>query len=110
MNDKLQEQLTELAKRLGTTGEHMWSVVVRQAPIASTIYFLWLALTIAVSVGFAWKAWHNKDRWGYVWGGASILVACIGLFELSDLNQALAGYYNPEYWALHDILDSLNGD
>lgn len=107
MTDKLQDQLAELAQKLGTTGEHLWQVCVRQAPISSTIYFFWMALTVALVIGFAWKAKRSKEWWIVVWGCASLLMVITGLIELSDLNQALAGYFNPEYAALKDILDAI---
>jgi hypothetical protein len=37
MDDKTFQALTNLATKLGTTAEHMWGVLLRQAPITGVI-------------------------------------------------------------------------
>ena len=44
MNEATAKLIEELAAKLGTTAEHLWGVLVRQAPISATVS---AALTLA---------------------------------------------------------------
>lgn len=40
MNDKVLEALQTLAEKLGVTAEHLWGVLLKQAPIDGTIFLV----------------------------------------------------------------------
>ena len=116
MNEATQKMVEELAAKLGTTAEHLWGVLVRQAPISS------LCDVLAIAAWFAGLVWafrlvtrkttenENGDaEWGYegvfwawtVWGvTAGILVLVAGC----SFATIVSGFLNPEYWALKQVL------
>lgn len=123
MNDKLQNVLSELAIKLGTSVEHLWKVLVYQAKINVVIDSIWYFLIISIGVilfklhvRFEKKIEHSTTRYspssyyedqeasGYIMG----ILACVWLvssvmafFSLGDFISAV---FNPEYWALNEIL------
>lgn len=116
MNDQTIKLIEQLSVKLGTTAEHLWGVLMRQAPITAT-------LDIAVSTiiaFFLWKSFrfiYRKTRedcngcadWdeeiGAIIWGAWLAIAIIGgLCIYCEVSDALAGLANPEYWALMQII------
>ncbi|MGB4574573.1 MAG: hypothetical protein WBI79_06225, partial [Kiritimatiellia bacterium] len=66
MNEATAKLIEELAAKLGTTAEHLWGVLVRQAPISATVNAaLTLAWVVALVCGwrFAVRSMKlaNKD-------------------------------------------------
>ena len=122
MNENTTELLKQLAQKMGTTTEYLWGVLLRQAPIDATISLVLLILTVPVG----WLLWriHIKiesstpddvfsDK-GYngviqpvvmlIMGIGYILFAIRSIFDIQNI---ITGYFNPEYWALHEILNAL---
>lgn len=121
MNEETTKLIDQLAQKLGTTAEYLWSVLLKQAPIDSTVS---LIQTICVMLfGFTlWKI-HKRllkkestDRHadnGYdKYEDFAIIPMIIGtivfviLFIISFccIGDIVNGYFNPEYWALERIL------
>lgn len=52
MNEETSKLIRELADKLGTTAEHLWSVLVKQAPISSAtdcvgLIVLWIIMGLS---------------------------------------------------------------
>jgi len=107
------ELLTLLAEKLGVSVENLWGVLLAQAPISATID-LCISGLILSSIAFAGIFIHRKsnekDEHGYavldtdllhilrvVWGMLTVLLLII---ILESVHITIAGYFNPEYWAL----------
>ncbi len=124
MNDNTAKLLEQLAQKLGTTTEYLWRVLLKQAPISATTTLLQIFLILL----FGWGLWkiHKRlmkkqgegnysenlyEEWemGAMFPMAlgtlifSIMLV-ISLFSISDV---INGYFNPEYWALKEVLSSL---
>lgn len=109
--------IEKLAAKLGTTTEYLWMVLIKQAPLDSTIT-LFQGLLIALFGWVLWKA-HKKIETKDGYDGRSGLEYSIGMIlcGLVFLTLSLAfffeipsvfyGFVNPEYWALQEILDKL---
>jgi hypothetical protein len=106
MNEAL---IRELAEKFGTTVEHLWGVLVRQAIImgVSDCFFIGLLM---VAMLWSYKFIQNKYddiEWGVgrselliVWGIAMIVSTfLIGVLGTSAVTALL----NPEYWALNQL-------
>lgn len=120
MNDKLTQLLEQLAAKLGTTAEYLWKVLIAQGRISATTSLIVLILTVLYSV-LVWKT-HMRflkptkdydslydENEGFipimaVMTGALIIMA---IWSLSDISNIINGYFNPEYWALKEVLDLL---
>ena len=118
MNEATAKLIEELAAKLGTTAEHLWGVLVRQAPISATVSAaLTLAWVVALVCGwrFAVRSMKlaNKDSIMHdevVVVRAGVIVALI----LASIATAVAitigsvgcvsAFANPEFWALEQVM------
>lgn len=110
MNETTEKLIRDLAERLGTTTEHLWSVLIRQAPMTCTAELLGMLTLFAMLIYFAKKllAWKSD---GYdqeekvvataLWALAFCLLT---VFFTANAGTWLAGFVNPEFWALHQLL------
>jgi len=115
MNEAMQKMIEELASKLGTTAEHLWEVLCKQAPINSLCLML---ASVAGFVGLLWAfrfvtrktkepedshaEWEDDGAalaW-IIWG-----ITAIGLMVLfvGSIPTIVTGFINPEYWALKQV-------
>lgn len=114
MNEQTQQLIEKLAEKLGTTAEHLWAVLVRQAPITSTTEAIALCIYAAVMV-WGYRLVREKTKndgdWNdncgsialpwIIWGVGTLILLIALCCSLSNI---VAGFVNPEYWALKEIL------
>ena len=114
MNEQTNQLIRELAEKMGTTTEHLWGVLITQAPISASVDLTLICLMFFVSAGLFYhsaglknkssRSFSNEDAafickiFGYV----MLLVGCLAL--LGCANTIIAGFVNPEYWALKQIM------
>lgn len=122
MNEATEKLIRELAEKLGTTADHLWGVLCRQAIISGVTNLIVLGVWFFIIVwGYKIVARKTKcppktetnpypvSEWNgegvacawLVWGflaGVSILIA--GL----SLEYVVGSLLNPEYWALNKIV------
>lgn len=116
MTPELEKTLIALADKLGTTVEHLWSVMIYQARIVAIQNAVTLAIIGAV-LFFAgrvlitrWRSYDNKDEAMadglIVMGGAAYTVigSVLALVAIFAVNEMITAIFNPEYWALSQIL------
>jgi hypothetical protein len=126
MNEQTEKLLEQLANKLGTTSEYLWSVLLKQAPIFATVTLLQTLFLFFVG-WFLWKvhkkllskptgqdnadSYYEKYEIGAVFpmmlvtvGWGIMMINCFYCF-----GSIVSGYFNPEYWALKEILNSLRG-
>lgn len=114
MNEQTQQLIEKLAAKLGTTAEHLWGVLVRQAPISSMTDAIALCLYAAIMVwGYRLVREKTKDDGDWndncgsaalpwiIWGVGTLILLIALCCSLSGI---VAGFVNPEYWALKEIL------
>lgn len=97
----------ELLARLGTTVEHLWGVLLRQAPIHGAFSIVF-DVVACVALYYAWRTLYKWD--GYV-EDKDILYALLGcvtafvcVYVFYNLPMIAAAFFNPEYWALKQVL------
>lgn len=123
MNDSLQTVLAALATKLGTTAEHLYGVLVKQAYIAAVTDLLFAMVYVGFTLFFAsvvrrktsvpvsdgryvqpeWAADGAFFAHAAVWVLAAIGVLVVG----SCIHTVTTVLLNPEYWALNKILSAL---
>jgi len=114
MNEETTKLLHQLAEKMGTTSEHLWRVLVRQAPWSAAItlfewFLLWGCLYACVR-WFKWSIEKYKEDDNYAISGLASgvcgvvlgLIIVISALEYGEL--VFAGFFNPEYWALTTVL------
>ena len=122
MNEQTEKLIRELTDKLGTTAEHLWGVLIRQAGISGTINLLVCAAWCALLVwGYrlvrrkTTKPPKTKDNeWPHsewdgdgaglawaIWGIATVVTTLVIGCNLEYITGALL---NPEYWALKQVV------
>lgn len=125
MNDNTARLIEQLAQKLGTTSEYLWSVLLKQAPIEATITLIQTGL-VALFGLVLWCV-HKKlsntivdndygkgnmyDKYELS-AGVPMLLGLVIFVILSItaffcFGEIINGYFNPEYWAFDHILRSL---
>lgn len=111
MNEQTLQLIEKLALKLGTTAEHLWGVLVRQAPISGAIglacdaallfalYVMWKKL---LAVDF--DKWDSEFGKGSMFGGLAIATVICLACAFGNLPTEIAGFLNPEYWALKQLI------
>lgn len=122
MNESTETMIRELADKLGTTSEYLFGVLVKQAPISSLTDLAVLSIWgLAVWLGFkairknskvppaTEEEEHPRSNWGD--DAISVALTVWGVFTfffllISGLSITLivSGIFNPEYWALKQLL------
>ena len=121
MSQEIAKVLDLLAERFGTTIEHLWEVMIRQAYIEAIMGIFVFALLLVVNIKFikwakpittnddheTWEKWGVDGVMPVMASGFIMLViSCIAF--LMTIDNLVAKLVNPEYWALQQILELLN--
>ena len=115
MDDKTAEIINKLAEKLGTTAEHLWSVLIRQAPWSSAIDLLVLMFYIGVAGILYYLAYRSFRKFkedseeGWILAGAivalfAIIMSTVVCACVNEMSVILSGFFNPEYWALKQLV------
>lgn len=120
MNDKLTNLLEQLATKLGTTAEYLWKVLVAQARVSAVTALVVFALTIFYAI-LVWRT-HMKlskpiGKYDSLYekneGNISamilmvVILAAMFIWSLFGISDMINGFFNPEYWALKEVLKSI---
>jgi hypothetical protein len=124
MNEQTAKLLEQLANKLGTTSDYLWSILLKQAPIDATVTLLQTLFLFIVGWGL-WKV-HKKlltkpkgqDYYESYYQKYDINAAVLMVFVtigwgimmiiyFCSFDSIISGFFNPEYWALEEILNSL---
>ena len=106
--------LEQLAAKLGTTAEHLWGVLIRQARIEAVTDIMFILFTIfGVYWYYRWvKSFYERNPYddfpeivGLIFGGVVSFISTIA--SIVCLFSIPAELFNPEYWALEKILNVL---
>lgn len=115
MNEQTAQLLSDLAAKLGTTSEYLWGVLVKQAPLSATVDLIQYAV-ILLAAGWLYRMrgrakkcldddLANAIPYGFAWFFVFVLL----MIALLSIGNTVAGFFNPEYWALREILSAAKG-
>lgn len=111
MTDEILKRLDALAAKLGTTAQHLWAVLVREARIEAYEYVAWATLWLVLGAVAAYRfrcCFKSDDL-----GGPAIFCAIVATLFFLIACGCLAGLpgmlLNPEYWALQQVLKAASG-
>lgn len=121
MNKESQELIERLAEKLGTTTEYLWSILLQQAPISASIGLLHICLSLFLAIllivlhlRFS-KGENQGEGVYYNHDGVVVLMMVCTIFtifymivSIAHVNNIINGYFHPEYWALNEILQSID--
>lgn len=128
MNKETVDLLKGLADKLGTTAEHLWAVLIRQAYVSFAtdlvlyaLLIVWLSLCYRLVRQWLEKAseckkgqkhsFEDNGQFKYELGAVlivslSFLLCLIAAFVIPD---TITKIVNPEFWALQQILETVKG-
>jgi hypothetical protein len=118
MDEKYRQLIEALASKLGTTAEHLWDVLVRQAPISGAVD---LVLCVVIVAAVWWwvslverkttRMTRTEDNrypcaeWGeeaagLAWVSVVFAVGAALVIIVASAQGIVAAFANREYWAL----------
>ncbi len=112
MNEETTKLIQQLAEKFGTTAEHLWNVLVRQAPIsagcdilisiASVLIAYWFFRLIHIkTTDTEEKEADWKEEGAFVaWLLLGLFIVITSICILGSIEGVVSGFVNPEYWAL----------
>ncbi len=119
MENKTEQLLSELADKLGTTTEYLWQVLLTQARYDILVSVIQMAFmfgivywTIKLHLKFS-KIPEGENHSEYYYKEELLVVPMVFaaitsiimiVFFLSGFNELIAAIFNPEYWALRQIM------
>lgn len=122
MDEKYQALIEALANKLGTTVEHLWGVLIRQAPISGVVDLVLCMVIATVTVWFVAIVKHKttapaataEDQYPYAewrdeaaflaWAVALIAGVFALVYVICSAQGIAAAFANPEYWALKQLV------
>jgi hypothetical protein len=122
MDDKTIALIEKLAEKLGTTSEHLWGVLLHQAPISGAIKLSMVVVMVFSAVGlvrfvkgkttkpakteydqYPQAEWEGEVAI-FAWLATAIYLINTGAVAFGSAQGIVAAFFNPEYWALSYIL------
>ena len=122
--EQLTELLRELANQLGTTSDHIITIMMKQARVVIAQNFIWVGAMIAYFTQSlkinAWliqkqndraenKSYMDENFWGFGIGAHWIIVLILAICTICTITQLVTLIFNPEYWVVDKILSGLSG-
>ena len=117
MNTESLALIDKLADKLGTTAEAIMQIILAQAQVVIIHQGLWLGICVLILMAMAYGLYKmhkfqagdgDTDIFMVIYAIASIIALFFILSMYESVNIIITAYYNPEYWALADILSKLN--
>lgn len=118
LTNEVLKRIDALAAKLGTTGEYLWTVLVRQARVEAIQNIVTVILSaIVIAVSIAVLKWGIRREVENDWWGepgnitaiiASVTLAIVCTVIIIQLSNAIPTLLmNPEYWALKQVLEAM---
>ena len=117
MNEKLQNQVSDLlgqlAESLGTTAPYLWEVLINQAGIVAITHTLGTLFVFCIFITEFFLVKHTIKN-GFEEGPIAVLSVIFGIMSFAGLiiltadgviHTLITALFNPEYWALKEILN-----
>lgn len=120
MNDESLKLLEKLANKLGTTSEYLWTVLVKQAPVAAVNEIIFTVFTVVLGIvlfNLNKKFMNDNNEVSYdnldgvlivpmVVGTGLFVIFAIGVM-FGSIPTIISGFINPEFWALNYVLENI---
>lgn len=116
MDDKTATLLQQLATKLGTTGEYLWGVLVRQAAVSGITDLIQYGILFGCVYGYCkWMTSGERDfeSGGDSWPLALLLGVPLGIIVIIAFfcfPNTITAFVNPEYWALKRVLSVVSSN
>lgn len=122
MNETTEKLVRELAEKLGTTTEHLWGVLLKQAPISAASDTIIMLIMLAILWGgyrlvrektkvppkteenrYPDAEWECEEAFA-AWGVLGLYAIITLIVTCCTISSVVTATMNPEYWALKQLL------
>jgi len=122
MNDQTTKLIEQLAQKLGTTAEYLWTILIKQAAISAWVDMIYFVMIIIMGVIlFKTHKYLSKEtstNYSVYESDAGLIVVpvmivltitwiVIFIVCFFSLGNVFNGVFNPEYWALQEVLNAI---
>jgi hypothetical protein len=120
MNDNTVILLEQLANKLGTTSEYLWSILLKQAYISAItdlifVIVIWLSGIILLSLHLYFSGYKRdnslyddyEDFLPMIMIVAALIWTVLFVVSIIIISSIVTAFINPEYWALKQILNAI---
>ena len=122
MNEQTEKLVRELAEKLGTTVEHLWEVLIRQASITAISNGITIAiLSLIIFATYYFIKIKTKcpqqtqndpypsPEWdveiaALAWFVFGLITLFASIFIMCGIYEIITCLLNPEYWALKQVI------
>ena len=104
MNPELQNVIADLARKLGTTAEKLFPILVARERLGAAVGLLVSCIFIAVFALAIWICWENREDWqeGSFFGIFAAFII-MGFFLIIAVNS-FPNYFYPEAAAIYSLM------
>lgn len=102
----IEATLSVLAEKFGSTGVHLWNVIIKQQSIDGWISVIEVVVgfTLIFAVIIPWAKAIISHNWDSIaWVSLGIITLLLGIFILYNIENAIKKFSNPEYTALESV-------
>ena len=109
LSEEVLSKLDALAAKIGVTVEQVWLWVVKQQYVDAIYYsitasiFIIITTTMMILTKKYWEKIEKESLEGF-FVGVNIVVSIITIITISIALTAIPNVFNPEYWALKDLM------
>ena len=113
MNEQTAKIIEQLANKLGTTTEFLWAVLMSQAKIEAILDAFYIVASCGVIVLTTWYCLKYSEEISELQGKGvlAIFLGIISVFAImlsvACFGEMITAAFNPQYWALEQILKRL---
>ncbi len=118
MNEAGLKAIELLASKLGTTTEYLFSVLVKQARIAGIVAIIQGIMMVVIGICLVKLIIYFYKKRDDLDSSISeivvpftilsfVVLLILAIIYISYADNILAAFFNPEYWALNEILSSI---
>jgi len=109
--------LETFARKLGTTGDNLWNVLIAQAKVVIWQNICFIIVTIiSIFLLIKYIKWFKKDEEQdmeienpHSWALVFSVICCVSFIfgSLVNFSEILTCIFNPKYYALEELFEAL---
>ena len=120
MNEQTTKLIEQLALKLGTTTEYLWSVLLKQAYISAITTLIYLVgiigagfLLLKAHIAFSKETEESNSKYWdsgelqFIMIALAFIWSVLFIVAFFSIENIVNGFLNPEYWALKEIMSNL---
>lgn len=113
MNEQTIQLISQLANRLGTTADHLWAVLAKQAIVQAIQSSVWAVIWVIIAtIGWVFlkkfwiKIWEEEEFGAILIGIGACILTAIALIQIGiAFDNVITTIFNPEYYSFKQMTE-----